>query len=176
MALELPYGYKNLNPDGSSNADESYGYYDSLQEAYLAVPLAMRKGGRTVGIKDGSGKITEYWWENDNDLSDEGLVEKVNKADLEIITDASLFFNPLTKELRANVSDFSEKYTYTSGVQEFVLISTPAKIIYISVNGQLLEDPLTQWSIDVPTKTITILDEMDTGDRVTIHYQYFITI
>lgn len=90
-------------------------------------------------------------------------------------TDPSLYLDPLTNELRANVSDFSEKYIYTGGAQEFILTSTPAKIIYISVNGQLLEDPLTQWSIDVPTKTITILDEMDTGDRVTVHYQYFIT-
>lgn len=90
-------------------------------------------------------------------------------------TDPSLYLDPLTKELRANVSDFSEKYIYTGGVQEFVLTSTPTKIIFISVNGQILEDPLTQWKIDVPTKTITILDEMDTGDRVTVHYQYIIT-
>lgn len=76
MALELPYGYKNLDPAGSSNVDESYGYYDSIAEALQEVPLAMRKGGRTVGIKQADGKIVEYWWENDNDLSDEGLVEK----------------------------------------------------------------------------------------------------
>ena len=175
MALELPYGIKNLDPDGSSNADEAYGYYDSLGDAYTAVTLAMRKGGRTVGIKQADGSIVEYWWENDNDLTNAGLVKKIAEPFVPI-TDASLYLDPSTNELRANVSDFSEKYTYTSGVQEFVLTSTPTKIIFISVNGQLLEDPLTQWEIDVPTKTIIILDELDTGDRVTVHYQYFITI
>src|SRR5690554_363362 len=76
MSLELPYGYKNLDPEGSSNVDEAYGYYDSLGDAYVAVPLAMRKGGRTVGIKQGDGSIVEYWWENDNDLTNGGLVVK----------------------------------------------------------------------------------------------------
>ena len=106
-----------------------------------------------------------------NPVATMGDLEEIN-----FTTDESLYLDTTTKELRANVSDFSEKYTYTSGAQEFVLTSTPVKIIYISVNGQLLEDPLTQWSINVPTKTITILDELHMEDRVTIHYQHLITI
>lgn len=175
MALELPYGYKNLNPEGSSNVDESYGYYNSIAEALLAVPLAMRKGGRTVGIKQADGKIVEYWWENDNDLSDEGLVEKVNKADLEIITDASLFFNPLTKELRSNVGQTTQTFEWQSGTQEFELTDEPAIINYIAVNGQLLANPLTQWSVDVPNKKITILDTLEPDDIININYQFIIT-
>lgn len=83
MAFELPFGYRNLNPDGSSNVDHDYGYYNTLQEALDAVPLAARKGGRTVGIKDQTtGEIVEYWWKNDNDLTDNGLVEKITGGSL----------------------------------------------------------------------------------------------
>lgn len=106
-----------------------------------------------------------------------GRVEMVgNSGALILSTDQSLYLDPETNELRVNVSDFSEKYTYAAGAQEFVLTETPTKIIFISVNGQMLEDPLTQWSIDVPTQTITILDTLDSGDRVTVHYQYFIEV
>lgn len=76
MSLELPYGYINVDPDGSSNVDEKYGYYDTILEALESVVPALRKGGRTLGIKQANGKIVEYWWENDNDLSDDGLVIK----------------------------------------------------------------------------------------------------
>src|SRR5690606_29176636 len=69
--------------------------------------------------------------------------EAIAGAQEQFTTDESLYLDPITNELRANVSDFSEKYTYTGGVQEFVLTSTPTKIIFISVNGQLLEDLLT---------------------------------
>lgn len=77
MPFELPFGYRNLNPNGSSNVDSDYGYYNSIPEALSAISPATRKGGRTVGIKDqDTGEIVEYWWRNDNDLSDAGLVEK----------------------------------------------------------------------------------------------------
>lgn len=72
MSLELPYGIKRL--DASSDADEMFGYYLSLEEACTAVAPGLRKGGRRVGIKQPDGKIQIYWWENDNDLSDDGLV------------------------------------------------------------------------------------------------------
>lgn len=72
--FDLTQPVKIVNP--TSNVDGIYGYYNSLEEAYISVPEGLRKGGRTVGIKQDDGSIVEYWWENDNDLSDAGLVPK----------------------------------------------------------------------------------------------------
>lgn len=60
-----------------SNLDYYYGPYNSLAEAYEAVPLEIRGIGLTVGIKK-DGKIIEYQWKTD-DLSNSGLKEKFSE-------------------------------------------------------------------------------------------------
>lgn len=111
MALELPYGYTNVNPDGSSNVDEKYGHYNSRMEALASVVPAMRKGGRTLGIKQPDGKIVEYWWGNDTDLTDDGLVPKTGdktytyEHEQTTPSDIWLIDHPLDKKVSVTVTD-----------------------------------------------------------------------
>lgn len=76
MSWDLPFGIRNLNPEGSSNIDECYGYYRSTSQACKIVKPEMRRAGRTVGILRPQGIIEEYWWVSPSNLSDGGLVPK----------------------------------------------------------------------------------------------------
>jgi hypothetical protein len=53
---------KIVNP--VANIDDDYGPYNSIGDAETAIPSIIRKGGKTVGILE-SGKVVEYWWEDD---------------------------------------------------------------------------------------------------------------
>lgn len=72
MSLEITKKIRIVNP--YSNIDEFYGPYENLEEALLAVPLNLRKLGRTLGINTSEG-IKEFWWVKE--LGDNGLVEKL---------------------------------------------------------------------------------------------------
>lgn len=91
-----------------------------------------------------------------------------------LTTDETLYIDTNTSEIRSNIGYKTDKWVWTSGVQDFILTHTPRKIVYISVNGQLLEDDLLQWSLDVANKKVTILDILDPNDRISIYYHYLI--
>ena len=93
----------------------------------------------------------------------------------DITTDLSLYFDEQTKELRGNLSSFTQKFTWQSGAQEFILNEIPVDIVYINVMGQILYDELEQWQVDTEQKKITILDELQEDDIISIRYTYIIT-
>ncbi len=100
--------------------------------------------------------------------NDEGFIS-------EIETDISLFFNDETKELRSNIGEAEQRFIYSDGSeQDFLLTYAPCITPRVSVQGVLL-DWLTQFSIDVQSKKITILDELEEGDLVNIQYKFIIT-
>lgn len=100
--------------------------------------------------------------------NDEGFIS-------EIKTDISLFFNNETKELRSNIGEAEQRFIYSAGSeQEFLLTDAPCITPRVSVQGVGL-DWLTQFSIDVQSKKITILDELEEGDLVNIQYKFIIT-
>lgn len=72
MALELPFGVKNLsaNPLDGWYHKAAGGAYASLAEAKSLVPQSVRYNGITVMISG----LGEYWWTTD--LTDAGLVVK----------------------------------------------------------------------------------------------------
>lgn len=98
-----------------------------------------------------------------------------DNPNISISTDDSLFFEASTREMRSNIGQSTQTFTWNGGAQEFTLVDVPAQIIYIAVNGQLLVDMVNQWSIDVPNKKVTILDQLDPGDKVTVNYKFTIT-
>jgi hypothetical protein len=59
--LSKPFELINAHP----NIDLDYGCYNSIAAAEAAIPITMRKAGRTVGIYVG-GVVIEYWWNNDS--------------------------------------------------------------------------------------------------------------
>lgn len=97
-----------------------------------------------------------------------------HKLNLDITTDESLVFDNSTNELRSNIGKSNQRFIWTEGDQEFSLVNEPSFINYISVNGQLLSDYLTQWSIN--GNTITIIDELEVNDIININYDFIITI
>ena len=76
--------------------------------------------------------------------------------------------------LGLNVGQTTERFTWSSGTQEFILTNIPTNINYISVNGQLLSNEEKQWSVDMVNKKVTILDTLDSGDTININYQFLI--
>lgn len=103
------------------------------------------------------------------------LIETENNGNSDILTDSSLYLNPTTKILSYNVGEISDRFTWTTGSQTFTLSQIPTDIIYISVQGVLLEDP-AQWTEDFPNKTITINDTLDVNDRITVRYKHLINL
>lgn len=67
MSLELPYNIKIVN--ASSDVDELYGPYDSLQQALDSIPASLRKVGKTFAVKTTKG-VVEYWWKHNVQNSD----------------------------------------------------------------------------------------------------------
>lgn len=92
-----------------------------------------------------------------------------------IKTDLSLYFDTETRELRGNLSSFTQRFTWQSGAQEFILNEIPVDIVYINVMGQILYDELEQWQVDTEQKKITILDELQEDDIISIRFTYIIT-
>lgn len=92
-----------------------------------------------------------------------------------IITDSSLYFDILTRILRSNVGQVSNVFNYMSGPKEFILVDKPVNIVYISVNGNLLNSPVTDWNVDINNKKITILIDLEENSKININYQYIIT-
>ena len=70
--LEIPGEVRTLNP--SSNLDKHYGTFSSIEEAQTEVPKSIRKKGRTVGILQDDGGVSEWWWKYG--IEDEDLIEK----------------------------------------------------------------------------------------------------
>ena len=82
MSLELPFGIKVTK--ASSNVDELYGPYPSIEEALIAVPKELRAIGRVVGITEDD-TVIDYVW--GNGVEDENLVVKTSKSNSVIISD-----------------------------------------------------------------------------------------
>lgn len=100
--------------------------------------------------------------------NDEGFIS-------EIKTDISLFFNNETKELRSNIGEAEQRFIYSNGSEQtFELTDKPSITPVVTVQGVGL-DWLTQFSIDVQSKKITILDELEEGDLINIQYKFIIT-
>lgn len=175
MSFELATNIKIVNP--SSNIDELYGPYNDFAEAYINIPLGLRKEGKTFGIIE-SGEVKEYWWNSESSLGNGEEVVKSNttEAITEILVDESLYLDPVTGELRINVGEAKQTFVWASGnPQEFTLLYTPVIISYIAVNGILLIDEIGQWAIDVENKKTTILDLLDDNDVITVNYKFIIT-
>lgn len=58
----------------NGNIDYLYGPYQSLSEAFEAVPKSRRSKGRTVGIIQDN-KVVEYWW--NGGIEDSDIKEKI---------------------------------------------------------------------------------------------------
>jgi len=56
-----------------TNDAYDYGPYNSVEDACIAIPAALRRRGKTVGIYNVDG-IIEYWWENS--ITDDDLIQK----------------------------------------------------------------------------------------------------
>ena len=173
MSLELPYGIKRL--DTSSNVDDLYGYYNSIQEALTNIVPGLRKGGRTVGIKQEDGSIVEYWWENDNDLSDAGLKLKSfnNSESFEdgfiTLSNISLNDNDITIELglewRINgiVYELSSNWTDTipfateGYTRKDIIVATNTGAL-LRIEGDEDEENAVQPATPVGTLLLTVID------------------
>jgi len=66
-----------------------YAVYNSVAEAYVGVPLALRKTGTTVAIMTGSAAVD--WWWNSSNLTNDGLVPKVTASAVELVASPNLF-------------------------------------------------------------------------------------
>lgn len=166
-SLEIPKGLKTLLPASADarylNEDDQP--YVDLQQAYNQNP----EGARTLGLTVNVDK-TEYWWKDG--LTNAHLVPKT--SGIEFTTDESLYLDPVSHILRANLTTHVQTFDYISGPQVFTLLERPVRILYIWVQGVGIIKP-SQRDINVSAKTITINDELDSGDIVTVCYSYVIT-
>lgn len=113
---------------------------------------------------------------NANDLVNLGQVEElISEIPTPILftTDLSLYLDPITKELRGNIGQETENFTYTSGSQTFTLVNEPSNLIYLYVDKVPLINPLTEWSVS--GNVLTILNTLSGGEKITINYQFIIT-
>ena len=85
------------------------------------------------------------------------------------ISDASLYLDPVTKELRANISSYAQDLTKT-GSQVFTLDFEPT--YFISVHGKT---PLFPGQyIFTPPNTFEVIPLMEEGEKVRVVYEHFI--
>ena len=146
MSLDLPYGIRNIKFGGSADVDEMFGPYDSIALAVAAVTAGMRKGGRRVGIKDGLGNVSVFWWKNDAALGDGNLVPFVP-----VNTDASFgeFLNSLGLK---KPWDLNDKIS-------FLDVST-GKAVYMSISDLLSQlTALYQTKIKTVNSNITAIND-----------------
>jgi hypothetical protein len=87
--FDLANRVRVLNP--CANIDSQYGPYVSVEEAKttLAGVLNENSVGRTIGITEADGKVTEYWWQtitdsNGNKTYDFVLKQYVDLDDVEV--------------------------------------------------------------------------------------------
>lgn len=89
------------------------------------------------------------------------------------VSDESLYLDPNTGLLRANVSTFAEQWTFTTGdPQTKTLAFEPTNFIGVSVNGQ---EKYADEYIYVSPDQFTFNDDLENGDRVRIIYEHLIT-
>lgn len=89
---------------------------------------------------------------------------------IDFTTDESLYLDPVTKVLRANLTTTIDTFNYLSGVQEFTLTETPVRMLYVWVQGVGLVKKNIQYEIDGVSKKLTILDELEGGEVITACY------
>lgn len=153
----------------TQSLDARYGVYDTEAEALL-VMQSYGADGRLVAVySDKPNGVVGLFLYNEV----QGTLDPVG-AQEQLTTDSSLYLDPNTSEIRSNVGQVTQTFTWLSGAQDFVLVDEPVRLIYIAVNGQLLTDMINQWYLDVPNKTLTILNTLDVEDIITINYQYLI--
>ena len=65
--FDLANRVRVLNP--CANIDSQYGPYVSVEEAKTALTGVLNENsvGRTIGITEADGKVTEYWWQTITD-------------------------------------------------------------------------------------------------------------
>lgn len=147
--------YDKLEVDALLSDIDLSGYYTKMEVDALIDNISYND------ILNTPTKLSEF--END-----EGFIS-------EIKTDISLFFNNETKELRSNIGEAEQRFIYSAGSEQtFELTDKPSITPVVTVQGVGL-DWLTQFSIDVQSKKITILDELEEGDLVNIQYKFIIT-
>lgn len=95
--FDLANRIRVLNP--CANIDYQYGPYVSVEEAKTALTGALNENsvGRTIGITEADGKVTEYWWQTiidggGNKTYDFVIKQCIDLEDVEInkITDGSI--------------------------------------------------------------------------------------
>lgn len=153
----------DITEDKVDNWDEAYSHSQSAHapsDAQKNVKTDWSAESGDAELLNKPTRLTDF----ENDLEPENIK-----------TDLSLYFDTETRELRGNLSSFTQKFIWQSGVQEFSLIESPVDIEYIHVMGQILLDELEQWRVDTEQKTVTILDELQEGDIINIRYTYIIT-
>lgn len=106
--FDLANRVRVLNP--CANIDSQYGPYVSVEEAKTALTGVLNENsvGRTIGITEVDGKVTEYWWQTITDSEGNKTYDFVIKQCIDLedvtinkITDESideLFTNTETNE------------------------------------------------------------------------------
>ena len=132
------------------------------------------------GVDYGVGSLVlKTWydgeWKTDVYLNGVQVQELISEIPTPILftTDASLYLDPTTNELRANTGLSTENFEYTSGLQEFTLVDEPTFVISLMLNLVAINNPLTDYSID--GKKLTILKPLEATDKINITYQFIIT-
>ena len=86
--FDLANRVRVLNP--CANIDSQYGPYVSVEEAKTALTGVLNENsiGRTIGITEADGKVTEYWWQTITDNEGNKTYDFVIKQciDLEDVT------------------------------------------------------------------------------------------
>lgn len=94
----------------------------------------------------------------------------------EIVTDASLYFDSTTSSLRGNVGQSRERFKPRGDGDDIIFTAhTFTRINFITVNGQVLSDELTQWNEFPELKKIVILEGLEANDIVVVDYNFLIT-
>ena len=103
-------------------------------------------------------------------------IKTLFKADFTTVADITLTLPKLSGTL-ARIEDLGgglglmrEEFTFTSS-QSFTLSNVPSNVVFVTVQGQSLS--ITQFSIT--GSTLTIIDTLDTSDRVVISYGFNFT-
>ena len=125
-----------------------------------------------------SGLPAKYWISaEDFNLVCQILQDKLDRGGTaaNIITDESLFFDPLRKTLRSNISSSNDKFKFEGGSKSFILNNVPAVINFIAINDRFLFHNITQWSINTQLRTVTILEDLEPGDIINVNYHFIIS-
>ena len=112
---------------------------------------------------------TEITEDEDHQFVTVGEKEDWNNKQDKITTDESLYLDPETNQLRANVSTYSETFIKTGEEQTWEMAFEPTYIT--DVDGKVpLKDRHWQWT---PPKSFKVLVEMDPNEEVKVTYEHF---